>query len=204
MINGLARDSDGSDLFIGGRFSRVNSTCRPLQLGTSDALAKVDEAAGTADPNWIAPLLGSTDLTTLMVFGSRVYVGRHRPCQPDGDPWPVASFSTVNNNASLNINWHPMPAGGVESLAAAGSTVYIGSGAIIDGLPHPRSSQSTPRLPVHGDTGFAPALGRGRKRCPRASRRASGRSPSTARTSSPAGRSRTRAGLIAATSPQWT
>ena len=77
VINGLARDPDGSDLFIGGRFSRVNATfVNPFNSGqTRGALAKVNEAAGTVDPDWLPPLQGSTDLTTLMVFGSQVYVG---------------------------------------------------------------------------------------------------------------------------------
>ena len=47
LINGLARDSDGSDLFIGGRFSRVNVDPNdPFNTGQlRNAVAKVDEAA---------------------------------------------------------------------------------------------------------------------------------------------------------------
>jgi hypothetical protein len=169
VINGLARDSDGSDLFIGGRFSRVNSTfVDPFNSGTSRfALAKVNEVAGTVDPNWLPPVQGSTDLTTLMVFGSRVYVGGAVRVGATDDPWPVASFSTVNNNAGLFINWHPVPTGGVQSLAAAGSTVYIGSGAFIDALPQPAIiGVDATTFPSNGTPSFAPALGRGREQLP--------------------------------------
>ena len=169
VINGLARDSDASDLFISGRFSRVNSTfVDPFNSGTTrSALAKVNEAAGTVDPNWLPPLLGSTDLTTLMVFGSRVYVGGTVRVGATDDPWPVASFSTVNNNAGLFINWHPVPAGGVQSLAAAGSTVYIGSGRFIDSLPQPAIiGVDATTFPPTGTPSFAPALGRGREQLP--------------------------------------
>jgi hypothetical protein len=168
VINGLARDSDGSDLFIGGRFSRVNSTfADPFNSGQSrSALAKVAEAAGTVDPNWLPPLQGSTDLTTLMVFGSQVYVGGTVRVSPT-ETWPVASLSTVNNNAGLNINWHPVPSGSVQSLAAAGSTVYIGSGAFIDSLPQPGMiGVDATNFPSTGTPSFAPALGRGRQQLP--------------------------------------
>jgi hypothetical protein len=169
VINGLARDSDGSDLFIGGRFSRVNATfVDPFNSGqTRGALAKVAEAAGTVDPNWLPPLQGGTDLTTLMVFGSQVYVGGTVRVGAPDDPRPVASFSTVNNNAGLNINWHPVPAGSVQSLGAAGSTVYIGSGAFIDGLPQPAIiGVDATTFPSTGTPSFAPALGRGREQLP--------------------------------------
>ena len=62
LINGLARDSDGSDLFIGGRFSRVNVTAAdPFNTGElRSAVAKVDEAAGVVNPNWVTPLQAAT------------------------------------------------------------------------------------------------------------------------------------------------
>jgi len=166
VINGLA--PDGSDLFIGGRFSRVNATfVDPFNSGTPrNALAKVDGAAGTANPNWVAPLTGSTDLRTLMVFGSRVYVAGTVGVSAT-ENWPVASLSTANNNAGLFINWHPVPAGGVQSLAAAGSTVYIGSGVFIDGLPQPAIiGVDATTFPSTGTPSFAPALGRGREQLP--------------------------------------
>ena len=146
VINGLARDSDGSDLFIGGRFSRVNATfVDPFNSGTTrGAVAKVNEVAGTVDPNWLPPL-PSSDLTTLMVFGSQVYVAGDVRVSPT-ESWPVASFSTVNNNAGLDGNWHPVPAGNgnVQSLAAAGSTVYIGRRSVQStACRSPRSSEST-------------------------------------------------------------
>ena len=161
LINGLARDADGADLFIGGRFSTVNVASDPR-----NGVAKVDEAAGTANPNWVAPLLGSTDLSTLMVFGSQVYLaGTVRVGAME--TWPVASLSTVNNNAGLDIDWHPVPAGSVQSLAAAGSTVYIGSGAFIDNLPQPAIiGVDAATFPSDGTPSFAPALGRGREQLP--------------------------------------
>jgi beta-propeller uncharacterized protein DUF5122 len=168
LINGLARDSDGTDLFIGGRFSRVNADpSDPFNTGQlRSAVAKVDEAAGTANANWVAPLQPGTDLTTLMVFGSQVYVAGTVRVAP-GEAWPVAAYSTANNNAGLNINWHPVPTGSVQSLAAAGSTVYIGSGAFIDGLPQPAIiGVNSTNFPSTGTPSFAPALGRGRQALP--------------------------------------
>ena len=167
VINGIARDSDGSDLFIGGRFNRVNTTfVDPFNTGqVRNGPAKVNEAAGTVDPNWVAPLQLS-DLTTLMVSGSQVYVAGTVRVSPT-ETWPVASFNTANNNAGLNINWHPVPSGSVQSLAAAGSTVYIGSGAFIDGLPQPAIiGVDATNFPSNGTPSFAPALGRGRQALP--------------------------------------
>ncbi|HEX6583874.1 MAG TPA: hypothetical protein VF056_09730, partial [Thermoleophilaceae bacterium] len=163
LINGLARDSDGADLFIGGRFSTVNVTAAGQPR---NGVAKVDEAAGTVNPNWVAPLQGSTDLTTLMVFGSQVYLAGTVRVAP-GETWPVASYSTVNNNAGLDVNWHPVPAGSVQSLGAAGSTVYIGSGAFIDNVPQPAIvGVDAATFPSNGTPSFAPALGRGREQLP--------------------------------------
>ena len=165
VINGLARDSDGADLFIGGRYSRVNvNPADPFNTGTlRSAVAKVDETAGTVNGSWESPLQGSTDLTTLMVFGSQVYVAGTVRVSPT-ETWPVASLSTVNNNAGLDIDWHPVPAGRVQSLAAAGSTVYIGSGAFIGGLPQPAIiGVDAATFPSTGTPSFAPVLGRGRQ-----------------------------------------
>jgi hypothetical protein len=168
LINGLARDSDGSDLFLSGRYSKVNVD--PADLANTgqgrNAVAKVDEAAGTADPNWIAPLQPSTDLRTLMVSGTQVYLaGSVRVSTTE--TWPVASYSTVNNNAGLDIDWHPVPAGSVQSLAAVGSTVYIGSGAFLDGVPQPAIwGVDASTFPSNGTPSFAPALGRGREALP--------------------------------------
>ena len=165
LINGLALDSDGTDVFIGGRFSEVDG---PTLIANAprNGVAKVNESDGVADPNWVAPLLGSTDLRTLMVFGSQVYVaGSVRVSSTE--TWPVASLSTVNNNAGLDINWHPVPAGSVQSLGASGSTVYIGSGAFIDGLPQPAIiGVDAATFPSDGTPSFAPALGRGREQLP--------------------------------------
>ena len=168
LINGLARDSDGADLFIGGRYSRVNVDPNDIpNTGTPrNAVAKVDETAATVNLNWVAPLLGSTDLTTLMVFGSQVYVAGSVHVSAM-ETWPVASLSTVNNNAGLDVNWHPVPAGSVQSLGAAGSTVYIGSGAFIAGLPQPAIiGVDAATFPSNGTPSFAPALGRGREQLP--------------------------------------
>ncbi len=167
LINGLARDSDGTDVFVGGRFSRVNADPNdPFNTGQPrSAVAKVDEAGGTADPNWVAPLQPATDLTTLMVFGSQVYLAGTVRVAP-AESWPVASYSTANNNAGLNINWHPVPAGSVQSLAAAGSTVYIGSGAFTDGPQPAIIGVDATSFPATGTPGFAPALGRGRQALP--------------------------------------
>jgi hypothetical protein len=165
LINGLALDSDGTDVFIGGRFSEVDGPT--LTANTPrNGVAKVNETDGSADPNWVAPLLGSTDLRTLMVADSQVYVGGSIRVSAS-ETWPVASLSTANNNAGLNINWHPVPAGSVQSLAAAGSTVYIGSGAFIDGLPQPAiMGVDATSFPSNGTPSFAPALGRGREQLP--------------------------------------
>lgn len=167
LINGLAHDSDGTDLFIGGRFSRLNVDPNdPFNTGQlRSAVAKVDEAGGTADPNWVAPLQPATDLTTLMVFGSQVYVAGTVRVAP-AEIWPVASYSTANNNAGLNINWHPVPAGGVQSLAAAGSMVYIGSGAFADGPQPAIIGVDATNFPASGTPSFAPALGHGRQTLP--------------------------------------
>ena len=167
LINGLARDSDGTDVFVGGRFSRVNADPNdPFNTGQPrSAVAKVDEAAGTADPNWVAPLQPATDLTTLMVFGSQVYLAGTVRVAP-AESWPVASYSTANNNAGLNVNWHPVPAGSVQSLAAAGSTVYIGSGTFTDGPQPAIIGVDATSFPATGTPGFAPALGHGRQALP--------------------------------------
>lgn len=168
LINGLARDPDGADLFIGGRFSRVNVTAAdPFNTGqTRNAVAKVDEAAGTVNANWVTPLQQSTDLSTLMVSGTWVYLAGTVRVAP-GQVWPVAAYNTVNNNAGLNINWHPVPTGSVQSLAAAGSTVYIGSGSLTDGLPQPAiMGVDATDFPDTGTPSFAPALGRGRQAVP--------------------------------------
>jgi trimeric autotransporter adhesin len=165
LINGLALDSDGTDVFIGGRFSQVDGPTLTADT-PRNGVAKVNETDGSADPNWVAPLLGSTDLRALMVSGSQVYVGGSVRVSAS-ETWPVASLSTVNNNAGLNINWHPVPAGSVQSLAAAGSTVYIGSGAFVDGLPQPAiMGVDATNFPPDGTPSFAPALGRGREQLP--------------------------------------
>ena len=136
----------------------------PFNTGTlRSAVAKVDETAGTVNASWESPLQGSTDLTTLMVFGSQVYVAGTVRVSPT-ETWPVASLSTVNNNAGLDIDWHPVPAGSVQSLAAAGSTVYIGSGAFISGLPQPAIiGVDAATFPSTSTPSFAPVLGRGRQ-----------------------------------------
>ena len=55
----------------------------------------------------------------------------------------------------------------MQSLAAAGSTVYIGSGAFIDGLPQPAIiGVDATTFPSNGTPSFAPALGRGREQLP--------------------------------------
>src|SRR4029453_5721488 len=96
LINGLALDSDGTDVFIGGRFSEVDGST--LTANTPrNGVAKVNETDGSADPNWEAPPLGSTDLRAVMVAGSQVYVGGSVRVSST-ETWPVASLSTVNNN----------------------------------------------------------------------------------------------------------
>ena len=101
-----------------------------------------------------------------MVSGSWVYVAGTVRVAP-GQVWPVAAYNTANNNAGLNINWHPVPAGTVQSLAAAGSTVYIGSGSVVDGLPQPAViGVDATNFPETGTPTFAPALGRGRQAIP--------------------------------------
>jgi hypothetical protein len=172
VINGLALDSDGADIFIGGRFSRVNALPpppdnNPFLTGVGrNGVAKVDEATGTANPSWVAPVQGGTDLATLIVSGSWVYIAGTVNVGP-GDQRRVAAYNVANNNAGINNNWHPVPVGGVQSLAAAGSTVYIGSGAFTDNVPQPAiigvdatnfASTATPS--------FAPVLGRGRQALP--------------------------------------
>ena len=165
-----------------------------------NGVAKVDEAAGTANPNWVAPLLGSTDLSTLMVFGSQVYVaGTVRVGAME--TWPVASFSTVNNNAGLDIDWHPVPAGGVQSLGAAGSTVYIGSGAFIDNVPQPAiTGVDAANFPAMGLRASRRRSGAAANSFLPANRRAYGRLPPTALRLWPVGRSRTWVVSIGATS----
>ena len=163
LINGLARDSDGSDLFIGGRFSQVNVDPGPAQA--RNGVAKVDEAAGTANPNWVAALQPSTDLTTLMVFGSRLYVAG--TVRVGAEVWPVASLGAPNNQAVVIAGWEPKPAGSVQSLGAAGSTVYIGSGAFVDNVPQPAIiGVDATNFPEGSTPSFAPALGRGRQQLP--------------------------------------
>jgi trimeric autotransporter adhesin len=167
LINGIARDSDGADLFVGGRFSKLNVD--PNAISTTgqarNGVGKVDETAGTADPDWVAPLQGSTDLRTLMVFGSQVYLAGTVRVAP-AEAWPVASYSTIDNNAGLDVNWHPVPAGAVQSLAASGSTVYIGSGSSTDGLQPAIIGVDATSFPPSGTPSFAPALGRGREALP--------------------------------------
>ena len=167
LINGLARDSDGTDVFIGGRFSRVNvNPADPFNTGqTRSAVAKVDEAAGTADPNWVTPLQPSTDLTTLMVFGSRVYVAGTVRVAP-AEIWPVAAYNTANNNAGLNVNWHPVPAGASSRSRRPARRSTSGAARSSTGCRSPRSSASTRRTSLHGTPSFAPALGRGRQALP--------------------------------------
>ena len=110
-----------------------------------------------------------------MVFGSQVYVAGTVRVSPT-ESWPVASFNTANNNAGLDINWHPVPAGSVQSLGAAGSTVYIGSGAFIDSLPQPAIiGVDAATFPSTGPELRAHARARPR-RCLQANRQAYGRS----------------------------
>lgn len=166
LINGIALDSDGTDLFIGGRFSEVDGST--LAANTPrNGVAKVNESNGLADPNWLAAIGSGTDLKTLMVFGSQVYLaGTVNVLSPPN--WPAASFSTVNNNAGIDNNWHPLPLGSVQSLAAAGSTVYLGSGSIADGLPQPAimGIDKDTFNPGSSTPTFAPPLGRGRLQLP--------------------------------------
>jgi hypothetical protein len=161
-VNGLAADPDGTDIFISGRFNGVN-TPQVARYG----LAKVDEPAGTADPNWVAPLQFGPELTSMTISGGWIYIGggniRFNPTLP---PLPAAAISVVGAVASPN--WKPTTPGAVTSLAAAGSTVYIGtgnlgSGPLSDG-PHPGliavdAINATP-------SGFAPQFGRGRQQFP--------------------------------------
>jgi hypothetical protein len=57
--------------------------------------------------------------------------------------------------------------GGVQSLAAAGSTVYIGSGSFIDALPQPAiMGVDAATFPSNGTPSFAPTLSRGRQQLP--------------------------------------
>lgn len=67
--------------------------------------------------------------------------------------WPVAAYDTANTSASLNINWHPVPAGSVRSLAAAGSTAYTGSGSFTEGLPKPAIIGLAALTSVPGEAG---------------------------------------------------
>jgi hypothetical protein len=165
LINGLALDSDGTDVFIGGRFSEVDGPTLTANA-PRNGVAKVNESAGTADANWVAPLQLS-DMTTLMVFGSQVYVAGSVRVSPS-ETWPVASLSTANNNAGLNINWHPVPPGTVQSLAASGGRVYIGSGTFssADGPQPAIIGVDATSFPSTGTPDFAPALGRGRQSLP--------------------------------------
>ena len=153
LINGIARDSDAADLFISGRYSRVNVNPNdPFNTGTlRSAVAKVDEAAGAANPNWVAPLQASTDLTTLMVFGSQVYVAGTVRVSPT-ENWPAASLSTANNNAGLTSTGIPFPPGASSRSRRSGSTVYIGSGANVDKFHSPRSWGRRHDLPIDGDS----------------------------------------------------
>src|SRR5215210_4330962 len=161
-VNGLAADPDGTDIFISGRFNGVNNP----QVARH-GIAKVDEAGGAADPNWIAPLQFGPELTSMTISGGWIYIGganiRFNPMLP---PLPAAAISVVGAVASPN--WKPTTPGAVTSLAASGSTVYIGtgnfgSGTLSDG-PHPGliavdAINATP-------TGFAPPFGRGRQQFP--------------------------------------
>ena len=118
------------------------------------------------DPNWVTPLQAEhrpDDADGLRLAGLR----RRAPsASPRGD-LARAPHSTANNNAGLNINWHPVPEGSVQSLAGAGSTVYIGSGSFVDSLPQPAIIGVNATTFMSTDTpSFAPVLGRGRQQLP--------------------------------------
>jgi hypothetical protein len=163
-VNGLAADPDGTDIFISGRLNAVNNP----QVARH-GLAKVDEATGAADPNWVAPLQFGPELTSMTISGGWIYIGgRNIRFNPDPalQPLPAAAISVVGAVASPS--WKPATPGAVTSLAAAGSTVYIGTGDLgntpLGDGPHPGliavdAINATP-------TGFAPQFGRGRQQFP--------------------------------------
>jgi hypothetical protein len=160
-VNGLAADPDGTDVFIAGRLTAVNAP----QVARH-GLAKVDEATGAADPNWAAPLQFGPELTSMTISGGWIYIGGGSIRFNPGPPLPAAAISVVGAVASPD--WKPTTPGAVTSLAAAGSTVYIGTGNLgntpLGDGPHPGliavdAINATP-------TGFAPQFGRGKQQLP--------------------------------------
>ena len=167
LINGLARDSDGSDLFIGGRFSRVNvDPDDPFNTGqTRSGVAKVDEAAGAANPNWVAPLQPSTDLTTLMVSGSWVYLAGTVRVAPGG----LARRRVQHGEQQRGPQRQLAPgARGRRPVARGGRARRSTSGAGRSSTgPQPAIiGVDATNFPETGTPSFAPALGRGRQALP--------------------------------------
>ena len=147
----------GSDLFIGGRFTQVGGQTR-------HGVARVSANTGAPDASWVAPTLAGTSLSALAGSGDWLYLGGTVNVGP-GQTRTAAAYHRTS--AGINNNWSPVTTGGVTSITATPSVVYLGSGSFTDG---PRSAL----IGVHPTTfdgatetpSFAPALGRGRQQFP--------------------------------------
>ena len=101
----------------------------------------------------------------MVVSGTQVYIGGGNINFGNGK-LPAAAISVTG--AVANPTWKPATPGAVTSLAASGSTIYIGTGNFGSGTlsngPHPGliavdATNATP-------TGFAPQFGRGKQQFP--------------------------------------
>jgi hypothetical protein len=116
--NGAVRSlaSDGTRLFVGGSFSRVNGISR-------QRLAVVDPATGAVDANWRPAV--SSNVYSIALGGDRLFVG--------------GSFSSINGVARSRVaaverttgqltSWAPSVNATVNAIAAdaVGNRIYIG------------------------------------------------------------------------------
>ncbi len=128
-VRSLAASTDGSKLFVGGRFTQVNG-----QPGTSGLVA-LDPGTGALAPRWQADTIRMNSdvmVAALAVRGDDLYMGGDfsHVTGRDGQQFRRYGLARVNaDTGELDGRWRPAAeGGGVRSLSipAAGGRVYVG------------------------------------------------------------------------------
>jgi beta-propeller uncharacterized protein DUF5122/List-Bact-rpt repeat protein len=118
-VNALA--VSGSDVYLGGGFSMLNgATAR-------GSLAKIplSSSTGTVDPDWNPNANGTVN--ALAVSGSDVYVGGNFSTLNGGTaPRLFLAKIPTAGDGTVDPDWAPNANNIVDSLAVAGSDVYVG------------------------------------------------------------------------------
>ena len=149
IVNALALDGDS--VFVGGQFTKVGGETR---LG----LAKVSTTGGGAvDPSWNPGTSG--EVYALAVSGADLFVGGVFSGANSIGTSSLTGLAKVSTGGTgaVDLTWDPDVGGEVDSLAIAGSDLFVGGYfSHIGGQPRHNLAKLTTASPATADATWGP------------------------------------------------